>query len=440
MFWRARIVTLSPNWFGTPVALQLTAATLGRREAALPGPRTGLVLEGDVLRVRPEARAKWSRFGLTVGSRGAVVGSSGAAGGTPLAVPLPFPEAADLLLQVRVPASAWTGAVRDLRPWLLAAAALLGAFVAVLIGARFVRRARRIRVKLRAALGAAAVIPFCFLFVGLSTLLNDRAESDLRAATLAHLRTAAERVAAAPSRARALAARANDLLRLSDAGRDEIFHRLLETVRADLQRSDGAFLLLPDGDAARPSPIGNVDFFDSLTRSGLYFSPWDGLVAVGITRNERHGRVLVGLPGAALLAARAPDDFLMLFGPSGRRIAAAGAVPPQVQENAPPHIQDGLAAGAAAYEPRAAATGAHAAGYEVLRDGARPLGLLGLYRSRAGTDSSLAGIRNALLLAGLAALLLVILAGETLADRVTHPLGRVMSAAGELAAGHLTRH
>ncbi|MFQ5845923.1 MAG: hypothetical protein ACE5JG_13145, partial [Planctomycetota bacterium] len=299
-------------------SLRLAAATLGRREFAAPAPASGLTLSGDLLAVRPDVFERWRGLGLTLRAGGVAVGHTGPRRGTSLTIPLPPGPAGETALEVRLPRSAWARTLSGLQPYLLATAALLGCLAAILFGARFVRRARRVRVKMRAALGVATLIPFAFLFYGLTTLLTGRAETDLRETTLAELRAVRERLLASPSRARALAARARDLLNLPASSDSATLGRLAATLRADLRRADGAFLLLPDAETTAPSPVGNLDFFDSLLRAGLYFSPWDAVVAVGIARGPQ-GRCLVGIPAGALIGGRAqPESRIVLFGPDGR--------------------------------------------------------------------------------------------------------------------------
>jgi len=422
--------------------LRIAAVTVGHRIAEAPPRSSGLRMDGDLLSVRDEVRAAWRDLGFAVRSPAGTTRSVGPPHEVRARYELLFGENDRGALEVRMPhSSAWAAVTRH-RSFVFGVAALLLTFAAVVAGAALLYRARHLRVKMLAALAAATVAPLLFLVVSLTHVLNDAAESDLQETTLTDLHHTVERLAAAESRAREMAASVRDTLELVPANEPEVLRQHMDRSRTEIE-AQGAFLHLPDLDTAGLSGLGNVSFFDGLSRPGLYYSPWDGLVALGLARTAAQRRCLVGLPAPKLLGAPRDDVTAVLYGPRGDPLAATGGVVQELETAAALRRQrerlDLLRrTGEPLYEARTSLGGREVAtSHALLKDGDKVVGLLGVYRSRAATENRKAAVLRTLLLSTLAALLLVVLAGGTLVARVTDRLQRVTHAAREIARGHL---
>jgi DNA-binding NtrC family response regulator/HAMP domain-containing protein len=423
--------------------LRVAAVTVGHRIAEAPPRSSGLRLEdGDLLVVRDEVRTAWRDLGFAVRSPAGTMRSVGPPHHVRAQYELLFGETERGALEVRMPhSSAWAAVTRH-RSLVFGVAALLLTFAAVVAGAALLYRARHLRVKMLAALAAATVAPLLFLVVSLTQVLNDAAESDLKETTLTDLHHMGERLAAAKSRARELAASARDTLELVPPNEPEVLRQHMDRSRAEIE-AQGAFLHLPDLDAEGPSGLGNVSFFDALSRPGLYYSPWDGLVALGLARTAAQSRCLVGLPAPRLLGAPQDEVTAVLCGPRGDPLAATGGVVRELETAAAlrrhrERLDRLTRTGEPLYEARTTLQGQEVAtAHALLKDGGKVVGLLGVYRSRAATENRKAAVLRTLLLSTLAALLLVVLAGGTLVERVTDRLQRVTHAAREIARGHL---
>ena len=190
--------------------------------------------------------------------------------------------------------------------------------------------------------------------------------------THADLRQMEERIAARKARARELAAGARDVLEMV-AGTDETLRRQAAHGRAEIEKQ-GGFLRLPEIDPAGPSPLGNVSAIDAVTRSGLYYSPWDGLIALGVARTARNRRCLVGLPASGLLAG-APDRAVnaALFSPGGEPLATTGRAPPDAHARNRERLAEARRTGRPVYDAFAQLDGEPvAAAYVPLTDRGRP--------------------------------------------------------------------
>jgi hypothetical protein len=292
---------------GVLQSLKLAAATLGIRSASSPPPFTGLVQRGDRLSVRDETRELWAGLGFAIRTAGGALLTDGPTSGVAGRVDLGLGEGARGTLEVWIPHSTWAAGILRSRTLFFGFAALLLALALVLAGAALLQRARHLRIKMLAALGAATVVPLLFMIVALTALLNERAESDLKEATLADLGGMRERILSGKARARGLASRTRDTLEIVYPSGDEALSHLVHRSRAEIEAQSG-FLRLPELDPPGPSPIGNVSLVDTVSRSGLYYSPWDGLMALGIARTAGRRRYLVGLRAHALLGAAPSRD------------------------------------------------------------------------------------------------------------------------------------
>ncbi|MHC4494124.1 MAG: hypothetical protein ACYTDU_21245, partial [Planctomycetota bacterium] len=396
--------------------LRVAAVTVGHRIAEAPPRSSGLRLEdGDLLVVRDEVRTAWRDLGFAVRSPAGTMRSVGPPHHVRAQYELLFGETERGALEVRMPhSSAWAAVTRH-RSLVFGVAALLLTFAAVVAGAALLYRARHLRVKMLAALAAATVAPLLFLVVSLTQVLNDAAESDLKETTLTDLHHMGERLAAAKSRARELAASARDTLELVPPNEPEVLRQHMDRSRAEIE-AQGAFLHLPDLDAEGPSGLGNVSFFDALSRPGLYYSPWDGLVALGLARTAAQSRCLVGLPAPRLLGAPQDEVTAVLCGPRGDPLAATGGVVRELETAAAlrrhrERLDRLTRTGEPLYEARTTLQGQEVAtAHALLKDGGKVVGLLGVYRSRAATENRKAAVLRTLLLSTLAALLLVVLA------------------------------
>jgi len=290
-----QVETLVVRDRGVLSRLSIVALTAGRRTDGVAGGASRVRLDGDVLSVPDTVRARWRDAGIAVRTpRGATV-AFGRRGGVRAAVDLPFGEAGTGELAFRLAPGPFASFVRRHRPTVFGLATLLGAFAGVIAGAAALRRARHLRIKMLVALGAATVVPLVFLVVSLTRTLNERAEADLEEATRTDLRTVLERIDAAQARARDLAYGARDTLELVASGGAPAPDRLaplLARVRQEIE-AEGGFLRTPGLDRPAPATLGNASFVDTVRRSGLYYSPWDGLMALGLARTaQRHACVV----------------------------------------------------------------------------------------------------------------------------------------------------
>ena len=426
---------------GVLPALAVAALTVGRRRVEAPPQDSGLRLEGSRLVVREERRAGWSPLGFSVRSPRGGAHATGRSSGVTVARDLRFGPEEGGVLEAVLPGTPWLEALASHDAAFVGGAALLLAFAAVVQGASLLARARRLRVKMLAALAAATVVPLVFLVVSLTRILNVAAEDDLREATLGALRSAGNRIAARKARATDLALAARDILELVPMGQTDTLERHVSHTHEEIA-AKGAFLRLPELDPTGPSPLGNAAFFDRLARPGLYWSAWDGLVAVGFARTADQHRCIVGLPAKELVADAPPGATVVLTSPEGDLLAASGTAPaelrsPAARERNRARFEEALRLGRPAYDARAALGGGRAAACTLLRESGQPLALLSVYSSRTATDDTKAATLRTLLLSTLAALFLVVVAGGTLVDRVTHRLQRVTRAARAIAAGDL---
>jgi DNA-binding NtrC family response regulator/HAMP domain-containing protein len=427
---------------GVLPSVAVAAVTVGRRTAEAPPPAPGIKLEGSRLALRDDLRTRCAELGFAVRSPGGATRAAGPSGGVPLAFDLAFGQGERGRLELLLPRAPWADTAVRYEASFAGGAALLGALAGVVAGATLLARARRLRVKMLAALTAATVVPLVFLVVALTRILNTGAEEELRDATLAALEKAEERIAARKAYARDLALEAADLLELVPAGEAETMQRHVRHSREDIE-AKGAFLRLPELDVAGPSPLGNISFFDALARPGLYWSPSDGLVAVGVERTSSQHRCIVGLPAGQLVTDAPPGVTVVISSPAGDALAASGGRTTRLRDAAArqrgrSRYEEALRIGRPVYEPAATFLDERvAAAHSVLREEGRPLALLGVHLSRAATDNARAATLRTLLLSTLAALLLVVIAGGTLVDRVTHRLQRLTRATRAIAAGDL---
>jgi len=407
--------------------LAVTALTVGRRDTAPPPTSSGLTLHGDTVTVRPESRTLLHGLGFTIRAGDGPAHPSGLRDGVTEA----FDAGSGLGVTVILPRSAWAGSFIGAKGAIFALAALLAAVAAVLAGAGVLQRARRLRVKMLVALGAATAAPLVFLFVSLTTLLNDQAEARLEEATMADLRGLDDRISAASGRARSLASLARDRVEMVVSRGDAAIADAALRSRSEIE-GRGAFLRMPGVDRAGPSPLGNVSLIDAVARSGLYYSPWDGLVALGVARAPQRRRYLVGLRAPALAAGPADANLaIVLYAPDGTPLATSGNISPVRRGDLRERLE--RSAGPLYVAREADRSSAH----HLLRNQNRIVGIAGVYRLRTPTDAGKAAVMKTLLLSALAALLLVVLAGATLVERVTDRLGRVTRAAGAIAHGDL---
>jgi len=415
--------------------LVLAAATVGRRAMDAPPSGAGLRLRGDHLALREDVRARFEGLGFSVTTPGGTTTSAGPEHEVTARIALPFGDGAEGGLGVHLPRGDLAATILANRSVAGGVAALLLAVAVVVAGAGLLRRARRLRVKMLVALGAATVVPLLFLAVSLTRALHDSAEANLRDATLADLARLRQRVATGRSRARELAVATRDALELVPAHEPDVFARHVGRSREELG-AQGAFLRMPLADPPGSTGLLNPSFFDAVAGSGLHYSPWDGLTAVGVARTSAQHRCVVGLPASALLGAAPPADVAFaLFGPGGEPLETAGGAPVGPARGRVARL---TRTGRPLYEPRAALGGGlHAAAFAPLEEDGRLVGMMGAYRSRAATEREKGAVLRTVLVSAFAALLLVVLAGGTLVDRVTSRLLRVTGAADAIARGDL---
>jgi len=420
----------------------VAAATLGVRGAVAPPGDSGLVLRGNRVEIDEPTRAALRPFLYRLGRSGAAREADDHE--IVLRVPIAAEGTEGADIEVRLPSSPWAALIARMRGIIFGVATLLAAFAAVLAGTRLLQRARQLRIKMLVALGAATILPLIVLVVGLTTILDRQAEEELREGTLAELRGVAERISGARARARALASRVRDTLDLVAPQGEEALSHQVRRVREEIA-AQGAFLRLPEEVPTAPSPLGNTAYVDTITRAGLYYSPWDGLIALGLARGINQQRTLVGLRNEALLGAPPTADIeLLLYGPDGEPLAATHGIPDALRGPAARGRVRAVggeidAETHAVYEARTSLRGQTAASaHAPIEEEGVLLGFVGVYRGRAATDAKKIGVLRTLLLSGLAGLLLVVVAGSTLVDRVTDRLQRLTRAARTIAGGDLT--
>jgi len=420
---------------GAAGTLQIAAATLGERVDHAPDPKSGLVLRGR----RLELRAGGTGLGLRLRAPGRLVREAGSRTG--LVVTLALPSSGSGVYEVFLPRPGWHAAAAGFKPFLLGAAYFLLAFGLAIAAAPHLQRARRLRVKMLLTLGTASAVPLLFLFFTLHSVLTDRAENSLERVTRTELTAARQRLFTVRDRAHALAVRARDTLEIAARDPRAQLASLLTAVRQDLA-AGGAFLRVPELDP-RESPLRNLAALEAIPASGLYYSPWDGLLAVGVAHGRGARRYIVAIQSEGLLDGA--TDPLVLLGPGGTPIAATREAEALLDSRAGyadlKRIAGHLAESEGTfYAPvQDVKRRRYTAAFSNLRDGGRFVGSLGLYRSRADTEASLAATRDTLSLVGLGVLLLVVLAGGALIDRVTARLQRLTGAAHSLAEGDLSQ-
>ncbi len=421
---------------GAAGTLQIAAATLGQRVNRVPDPASGLLLLPNQ---RLELRGGGTKLGVRLRAPGRLVREAGLRTG--LAVSLDLPDTVTGSFELFLPRPPWHGSVAWFKPFLLGAAYFLLAFGLVIAAAPHLQRARRLRVKMLLTLGTASAVPLLFLFFALHSVLSERAEASLERVTKTGLSAARQRLYGVRDRAHALAVRARDTLEIAARDPRAQLSSLLHAVSQDLTAS-GAFLRVPELDS-QESPLKNLAALEAMPRSGLYYSPWDGLLAVGVARGRGGRRYIVGIPSAGLLSDS--TDALVLLGPDGTPVATAGETDALLDSRAGyqdlKRIAGHLAESEGTFYAPVQAVGKKrfTAAFVNLRDSGRFVGSLGLYRSRADTEAALAATRNTLSLVGLGVLLLVVLAGGALIDRVTSSLQRLTGAAQSLAEGDLSQ-
>ncbi|MHC4955290.1 MAG: sigma 54-interacting transcriptional regulator [Planctomycetota bacterium] len=422
---------------------RLAAATLGRRDAAAPSSDSSLLLEGERLTVRPEVREKWKPLHFAVVSPVGRRHGDRPGAGVDVGVPLQFgPDAAGSLV-VEMPGAAWTRAIEARSDAFFAVAAIGLAFATVLAGAALLGRARHLRVKMLFAVGTAAVVPLLFLVVTLTAELNEAAEKELEAATAADQRSVRERVLRWRARVSERAALLRDSVEPVRPRGGAPLAALVKRQRENAH-AEGLRIRLPGIDPPASTEFANTNAIDATRYSGLVSSPWDGVMALGVARAPGRRRYLVAAPSGVLLGqAPSPDVVGILYARDGSLLATTRGNP--IELNTPERraamaalAEDLRQGGRDVYRPATRLFGERwAASFALLAEGGEPIGVLGVYRSRAATESSKAAVLRTLLFSGLAALLLVVLAGSMLVEGVTTRLQRVTSAAGSIAEGDL---
>ncbi|MEM8882947.1 MAG: sigma 54-interacting transcriptional regulator [Planctomycetota bacterium] len=435
------VARLEMEELGVLAGYRWAAATIGRRSAAPPTVDSGLQLEGEQLRVREETRALWKPLSF------AVIAPSGRRFGRLVAeqvehaLPLDFGGEETATLLVGLPRADTTAALLARREIFFGLAALAAAFATVLAGGALLARARHLRSKMLVALGTATVVPLLFLVIGLTTQLNQDAESELERATRASVRSLGERIQGWRARVGASAGRLRDAIEPVRTRGGPALQSLLERERRDA-RAEGLQLRVPGLEAELEDRFLNRNLVDATRGSGLVYSPWDGLQAVGVARAPGRRRYFVAAPSDVLLGdAPSPDVIGVLYAPDGAPLAStrgtqAGLDTPARRAEVATVAAEFARGDALRYEPDVPLFGARwAAALTPLRQGGRVVGLLGVYQSRAPTELAQASLVRTLLGAGLAALLLVVLAGSMLVEGVTRRLSRVTRAAENLARG-----
>jgi len=428
---------------GVLTGYRLAAATLGRREAAAPSLDSGLVLEGERLSVRPEIRDGWVPLAFAVRSpEGRSFGDMPGTG-VEAEIPLRFGPDASGTLRVELPRAAWARAVHDRREAFLGLAALGLAFATVLGGAALLGRARRLRVKMLVAVGTAALVPLLFLVIALTTQLSEAAETELESATRSAQRGLQERVLRWRARVGERAALLRDTVEPVRPRGGAPLATLVERQRKSA-RSEGLRLRIPGLGFTDDEPFANANIIDATRHSGILASPWDGVMAVGVARAPGRRRYLVAAPATVLLGqARSPDVVEALYATNGSALAVTRGNPIELnttarRESVARIVEELRHSGEDHYQPVTILRGQRwAASYSLLSEAGKPVGVLAVYRSRTATEEAKATVLRTLLFSGLAALLLVVLAGSMLVEGITTRVRDLMRAARALAQGDL---
>ncbi|MHC4409248.1 MAG: HAMP domain-containing protein, partial [Planctomycetota bacterium] len=431
------------NELGVLAGYQLAAATIGQRGAAAPSANSGLVLESDRLIVRDEVHETWAPLEFSVRApSGRRFGSVDEELPT-IQLELPFGDEKRGTLILGLPRSTWAAALLDRRDLLFAIAALGAAFATVLAGGALLARARFLRMKMLVALGTATVVPLLFLVIGLTTQLNRAAESELRKTTEADLLGMSERVLGWRARVWAAAGRLRDTLEPVRTQGGPALAALLDQQRR-ASHSEGLLLRVPGLEEQGAHPFRNRNLIDATRGSGLSYSPWDGLMAIGVARAPGRRRYLVAAPAEAMLGgARSNEVVGIIYALDGTPLASTRGETTALNTPARradlARLVDELERGEnQSYRADSALYAqSWASAHQLLREGGRTVGVLGVYRAREPTERVKAGLLRTLLASGLAALLLVVLAGSMLVEGVTLRLSRVTKAAQSLARGDL---
>jgi len=434
---------------GVLSAYRLAAATLGRRETAAPSLDSGLVLRGERLSVRPEVREGWDQLSFAVrapdgGSFGEMPGT-----GVETRITLRFGPEAEGTLRVELPRANWARAIHSRRDVFLGLAAFGLAFATVLGGAALLARARQLRVKMLAAVGTAALVPLLFLVIALTAQLNEAAETELESVTRDAQRGLRERVlrwrARVGERATLLRDTVEPVRLRGGAPLATLLRRQRESARSEgLRLRIPGLAFEPDSESVDDAPFANANIIDATRYSGILESPWDGVMAIGVARAPGRRRYLVAAPAPVLLGrATSPDVVSVLYGTGGSALASTRGNPIELNTTARRAsialIEEELRqSGEDHYEPVTHLLGERwAASFSLLNDAGKPVGVLAVYRSRGATEDAKATVLRTLLFAGLAALLLVVLAGSMLVEGITTRIRGVMRAARALARGDL---
>ena len=436
---------------GILTGFRVEAATIGRRAAAAPSVDSGLLLDGERLTVRPELRATWARLKFAVYAPGGKRLGAARRDGVETRIPLRFGTSTrtgaafqtgeEGAIGIELPRAAWASAVRDNRNAYFGLAALGLAFATVLAGAALLARARRLRVKMLVAVGTATVVPLLFLVVALTTQLNRTAETELESSTRADQRSLREHILGWRARVSARASLLRDTVEPVRVRGGAPLRTLLERQRARAH-AEGLILRVPGID--EKTPFHNTNVVDATRFSGFLATPWDGLLGIGVAHAEGRRRYLVAAPAKVLLGS-APSRSVVgvLFAMDGTTLAStrgrANELNSAVRRVTIASIAEELRKGGQnIYRPTTRLFGARwAASYSLLRNDGEPVGVLGVYHSRAETEASKSALLRTLLFAGLAALLLVVLSGSMLVEGVTTRLSRVTNAARSIARGDL---
>jgi len=422
---------------------RLAAATLGRRTAAAPSIDSGLVLQGERLSVRPEVREKWGSLSFAVRAPDGRNFGDMPGTGVETQVPLRFGESDIGELRIELPRSEWARVIHARRDLFLGLAAFALAFATVLGGAALLGRTRRLRVKMLVAVGTAALVPLLFLVITLTTQLNEAAESQLESATRSAQRGLREGVlrwrARVGERATLLRDTVEPVRLRGGAPLATLVQRQRESADAE-----GLRMRIPGLDPALQAPFANANIVDATRYSGLLESPWDGVMAVGVARAPGRRRYLVAAPASVLLGEAPSSDVVeVLFGSDGTALATTRGDSKRLNTTKRrSHIaaiaEQMRQSGEDQYEPVTDLLGQrYAVSFSLLSEAGKPVGVLGVYRSRATTEQAKATVLRTLLFSGLAALLLVVLAGSMLVEGITTRIRGLMVAARRLAEGDL---
>lgn len=417
---------------GVLSAYRVAAVTIGDRTAAAPSVDSGLVLEDERLHIRDGLREHWNSLPIAVTvPSGRRIGSTTTDGAT-VSLPLTFETENDGALRVGLPRSGWAAMILARQDLFWGLAALFAAFATVLATGALLSRARHLRIKMLVAVGTATVVPLVFLVVGLTNRLNGAAEEELEKQTEIDLLRLAERVEAWRARAGAEAVRLRDTVEPIRMTGGTALAALLSR-HASAARAEGMEIRIPGFEWDEPARFLNRNLIDATRSTGLTYSPWDGLLAMGVARAPGRRRYLVAAPPATLLG-KAPSDGVIaaLYTPGGVPMASTGPMPPRIPALATELGKDETSH----YEAQSTLAGAwYSSAHFPLRSGGRVVAILGIFHPRAPTERTKNELLQVVLASALAALLLVVLAGSMLVEGVTTRLSRVNEAAQTLTRG-----